>query len=791
MFTLRKDIVIRYFIIIITIFNLIAPSNLIGHTQDKVVFHDVSKNTWYTNAIYELAYLGVISGVGNNYYLPNKAVTRAEAAAYISKAFNLTINDDSGMTFPDVSENKWYYPYILAVSEHGYMIGDGNFFNPDDSITRSQVVTILLRTLNIKSSEVAQSPFSDIHNHFFEKEINTGYEIGLTNGKSKTTFDPNGLVTRAEFAVFLFKESIFTQILDKQNSGGNKDLVINSIEASTTEVSHQQSGQRLQFSVNGQNMSINELESAGFNVEFLSDKDIFVHIEGTKSWDGFLSPTKLKSIYEKPISERKFKYRVILKKDDDFYMSEIQEVTILNYNKTAQDITSFDIKRGFITDPDITIRSQVLVTNEKYFITNIKGKLKNGLVVHQLRNYVESIEYHTSNPSVAIVNYNGEITPISQGTVTITVKSGDAIHSIELYVKSQKRVATTLIPTTEHMKISSVDSSGSERVAKLAFTLYDQYGDPFYNANLYNLFRIPEVIIKENHSSSSSVYVSFNQTNTTIDGKFTLNIQPIYNSSGEGYINIYFAKNSQLAGSIKLTVSRYTSPSKWEFTQIHGSDYTLDRHIENSLTFRLRTFNDNDIYLGDHIFNDDIFIESSDTDLVKVNINYQDIDIHLGTDETKTGQAKVTAYKGSLPIAEITINVIDSKPTIHNIKINDLEISNIHNGPLILENEIIQTLLFNTGTPERYELVNEDTVYVHDQYGVALKVKIISNIRDKNKVNNPAIFSVNNENEIVIKNSKTEDGLFQEGDTGEIYLIFYELRNNEAVFFKTIKVNVV
>lgn len=56
---------------------------------------------------------------------------------------------------------------------------------------------------NIIIIEKQQTPFKDTENSPFKQSIETLYSYGITQGTTKTTFSPNSLVTRAQYAVML------------------------------------------------------------------------------------------------------------------------------------------------------------------------------------------------------------------------------------------------------------------------------------------------------------------------------------------------------------------------------------------------------------------------------------------------------------------------------------------------------------------------------------------------------------------------------------------------------------
>lgn len=105
---------------------------------------------------------------------------------------------------------------VITVSQKGWMEGLGeHLFFPEDGLTRAQAATILCRYLNL-SGNVGNSGFSDIKDHWAEKEINLVVNRGLMNGYPEGTFLPNRAVTREEIAVIL------QRVLQYEYSGMSK-----------------------------------------------------------------------------------------------------------------------------------------------------------------------------------------------------------------------------------------------------------------------------------------------------------------------------------------------------------------------------------------------------------------------------------------------------------------------------------------------------------------------------------------------------------------------------------------
>ena len=107
-----------------------------------VSFSDVPDGAWYADAVETLASLGMFTGYPDGTFHPNSTITRAEfAAAALSFA---DMASSARCSFPDVSAQDWFYPYVASAAEYGWIGGypDGTF-RPSGSITRAEVAVIV------------------------------------------------------------------------------------------------------------------------------------------------------------------------------------------------------------------------------------------------------------------------------------------------------------------------------------------------------------------------------------------------------------------------------------------------------------------------------------------------------------------------------------------------------------------------------------------------------------------------------------------------------------------------
>ncbi len=117
-------------------------------TASDNAFDDV-KGHIYKDAIQKLRAAGVMLGDEKNCALPDADVTREEAMVLIARAFGFTPGaggdeDPAAALYTDDGQiSDWAKGYIYAMTDAGYLQGDGGCFLPLDSLTRAEAVTVL------------------------------------------------------------------------------------------------------------------------------------------------------------------------------------------------------------------------------------------------------------------------------------------------------------------------------------------------------------------------------------------------------------------------------------------------------------------------------------------------------------------------------------------------------------------------------------------------------------------------------------------------------------------------
>lgn len=144
-----------------------------------------------------------IFGYPNGTVRPNGSITRAEAAAMVSRLLNIeAMGSEEKPNFTD-TESSWYNKAINAVVARGIMKGypDGRF-KPNAPITRAEF-TQMISTIDNKP--YGEAVFTDVAGHWAERAIGSEYQAKRITGYPDGSFRPNANITRAEAAVILNK----------------------------------------------------------------------------------------------------------------------------------------------------------------------------------------------------------------------------------------------------------------------------------------------------------------------------------------------------------------------------------------------------------------------------------------------------------------------------------------------------------------------------------------------------------------------------------------------------------
>lgn len=201
------------------IMSFVCAFVLLCTTCANAAFSDVDTQSDVGNAILQLSNLGIINGFGNNLFLPDETLTRAQfakIAVYMLGEQKNAASYGTQTVFSDVSQSHWASEYVNYIAEREIINGypDGSF-GAEDTINYAQALTILIRLLGYGGEDVAYK--------WPDGYINMAASLGITKNMR---FDKYESLTRGNAAYLVYN----TLLAEKKENSSVKLLSSKSIE---------------------------------------------------------------------------------------------------------------------------------------------------------------------------------------------------------------------------------------------------------------------------------------------------------------------------------------------------------------------------------------------------------------------------------------------------------------------------------------------------------------------------------------------------------------------------------
>ena len=182
---------------------------------DTHVFPDVSPSHPYYTAIEDLAHDGIVNGAPGGLFLPGGSVTRQQFAKMIVLGCGYPVSEDDVCPFKDVTKGggATFHPdnYVAVCAARGITQGKtATMFDPYGTITRAQVMTMVVRAAKDLKPLAVQEPPADWKGQLSTKDPTHGPNIaraeynGLLTGIDLALFSVNGAATRGEIAQIIW-----------------------------------------------------------------------------------------------------------------------------------------------------------------------------------------------------------------------------------------------------------------------------------------------------------------------------------------------------------------------------------------------------------------------------------------------------------------------------------------------------------------------------------------------------------------------------------------------------------
>lgn len=182
---------------------------------NPVSFDDVAANSWYKNAIEFIAARGITSGTGNNMFSPEAKLTRAQFVVLLMNAYQISTHNQGEYSqiqnFSDAG-NTYYTDYLLAAKALGIVNGVGNnMFAPEKEITRQEMFVMLYNALKVidevptylNNTQLSNFNDADKIASWANEALSSLVKTGTVGGYNNNLY-PTATTTRAEIAQVLY-----------------------------------------------------------------------------------------------------------------------------------------------------------------------------------------------------------------------------------------------------------------------------------------------------------------------------------------------------------------------------------------------------------------------------------------------------------------------------------------------------------------------------------------------------------------------------------------------------------
>ena len=169
-------------------------------------FVDVPAGSFYYDAVLWAVEKGVTTGTSATTFEPDGSCTRAQAVTFLWRVAGCPAPKSAAMPFTDVKAGSFYYDAVLWAVENGITKGTSETtFEPEAYCTRAQIVTLIWRAQKSPAAGT-DNPFNDVKaGSFYETAVLWAVKAGVTKGTSATTFEPEGICTRAQIVTFIWR----------------------------------------------------------------------------------------------------------------------------------------------------------------------------------------------------------------------------------------------------------------------------------------------------------------------------------------------------------------------------------------------------------------------------------------------------------------------------------------------------------------------------------------------------------------------------------------------------------
>lgn len=174
---------------------------------DKIPYSDLNGYDWAIEAIAEMTENGILTGRENGIFAPDATITRAEMIKILLLATGREPDANAEIGFSDVKPESWYAAYVATARKIGLAKGnEEGLFMPEEKVTRQDAAVLLYRAFAMQGvGEKLDFADSVKIAPYAESAVSMLVSRGIMRGMGENQFAPLAFTTRAQAALMVYR----------------------------------------------------------------------------------------------------------------------------------------------------------------------------------------------------------------------------------------------------------------------------------------------------------------------------------------------------------------------------------------------------------------------------------------------------------------------------------------------------------------------------------------------------------------------------------------------------------
>lgn len=179
------------------------------YTPPSESFVDMTGYEWAEEAVAVLSRAGIVSGIGDNMFMPERNITRLEYIKLVCLSCGM-VNNNAESSYSDIPVDSWGYVYASSAKDAGMLdIYSSDLLDANVDISREDMAYIAFKALKFIGTN---DDFDKTYKFYDDGEISDYSkdavyllkQKNIINGRENDEFAPKDKASRAEAAKIVY-----------------------------------------------------------------------------------------------------------------------------------------------------------------------------------------------------------------------------------------------------------------------------------------------------------------------------------------------------------------------------------------------------------------------------------------------------------------------------------------------------------------------------------------------------------------------------------------------------------